>query len=66
MKITDYSDAEKRAVFDDFFGGTSLTYDRVSDEDMLKMIDTYNGSLVILWMRFKNLVKLLIGNREQI
>lgn len=51
MKINDYSETEKQAVFQEFFGDSNIQFDDLTEIQMLTMMRSWNGSKIVLRMR---------------
>ena len=55
MKLSDYTEEEKRAVFDHYWADTTLEYERISEEHMLAMLNTTSGAIIVFGIRLRNL-----------
>ena len=50
MKLKDYSDEEKQAVFREFFGGSNVQYDDLTETQLEDIMKSFNGSRIIAFM----------------
>jgi hypothetical protein len=53
MKLSEYSKEEKRAVFNHFFGDTNIRFGDLTPTQLEKIMNTFNGSKIVLRMRIK-------------
>jgi hypothetical protein len=68
MKLKDYSDEEKQAVFEQFFGDTNVHFDDLTEKQLERIMHSFNGSKIVLRMRLREMwtiIKDIIRERKK-